>query len=191
MTKGPVEAAYIPARIRGMHDTVAHFSELRARGTYVTYGFITGTYVSCKIRPLGPCFAVLPAGDLLPDQITPPSPRRPRSGRTVDLEFSARVHCKRFTADFGPKISNFFRGRKILRSKSREIAPKSVPLDDAQPRRDPQRSPTTVQSVGTREAARLHAVHSRFRTEIFEFFSRPQNFAVKVTRDRAEIRSAW
>ena len=74
-----------------MHDTVAHFSELRARGTYVTYGFITGTYVSCKIRPLGPCFAVLPAGDLLPDQITPPSPRRPRSGRTVDLEFSARV----------------------------------------------------------------------------------------------------
>ena len=56
MTDVPVEAVYILARIRGMHDTVAHFSELRARGTYVTYGFITGTYVSCKIKPFWSLF---------------------------------------------------------------------------------------------------------------------------------------
>ena len=34
----------------------------------------------------------------------------------------------RFAADFGPKFLKIFRGRKILRPESREIAPKSVSL---------------------------------------------------------------
>ena len=71
------------------------------------------------------------------------------------------------------------------------IAPISVPPGDAQPRRDPQRSPTTVQSVSTREAARLHAIHSGFRTKNFEFFLRQKHFSVEIARDRAKIRAVW
>ena len=38
---------------------------------------------------------------------------------------------------------------------------------------------------------RLHAISSRFRTEIFEKNSRPQNFAFEVACDRSEIHAAW
>ena len=61
-----------------------------------------------------------------------------------------------------------FRGRKILRSKSREIAPKSVSLGDAQPRTDPERSRTSVPSVSMLRRGRLHALWN-------EFFFRPQS----------------
>ena len=37
---------------------------------------------------------------------------------------------------------------------------------------------------------RLHAICGRFRTEIFEKFSRPQIFAFEIARERAEIRAA-
>ena len=37
---------------------------------------------------------------------------------------------------------------------------------------------------------RFRAIRSGFRTEIFEFFSRPQNFSFEIARDRAEIRAA-
>ena len=79
-----------------------------------------------------------------------------------------------------PKISKIFRGRKILRSKSREIAPKSATLDDALPRHEPQRSPNMVLSVGTPRRVRFRAICSAFRIEIFENFSRPQNFAFEI-----------
>ena len=82
-----------------------------------------------------------------------------------------RVRLHAIQNEFRTEI---FRGRNILRSKSREIAPKSVPLGDAQPRRDPQRSPTTVQSIGTRGGARLKAI----------FFFRPQSERIIHNRGR-------
>ena len=76
--------------------------------------------------------------------------------------------CMRFGADFGPKFSKNFVAAKFLRSRSREIAPKSVRPGGAQLPHDPMRSPTTVPSVGMLCRVRLHAISSRFRTEIFE-----------------------
>ena len=73
-----------------------------------------------------------------------------------------------------------FRGRKILRSKSREIAPKSMPPGGAQLAPDPERSPTSVPSVGMLRHVRLRAILSGFPTEICEKCSRPQNFALKI-----------
>ena len=96
----------------------------------------------------------------------------------------------RFAADFRPKFSKIFRGRKILRSESREIAPKSALPDDAKPRHEPRRSPNAVLSVGMLWRVRCRAIRSGFRTEIFEIFSRPQKFASEIARDRAEIRAA-
>ena len=37
---------------------------------------------------------------------------------------------------------------------------------------------------------RVGAISVQFLTEIFEKFSRPQNFAIEIARDRAEIRCA-
>ena len=37
---------------------------------------------------------------------------------------------------------------------------------------------------------RFGAIRGEFLTEIFEIFSRPQNFAIEIARDRAEIRCA-
>ena len=90
----------------------------------------------------------------------------------------------RFSTDFGPKFSKFLRGRKILRSESREmIAQKSVPAVDAQSRHDPQRSPNTVPGVGMLRSVRFRAVPSGFRTEIFEKVSWPRNFAFGIVRN--------
>ena len=88
--------------------------------------------------------------------------------------------CVRFSADFRPKFSKNFRCHKIFRSKSLEIAPKSMPLGCAQHAHDPQRSPTTVPSVGMLRRVNLRAVRCRFPTEIFENFSRPQNFSFEI-----------
>ena len=65
---------------------------------------------------------------------------------------------------------------------SREITPKSVPPDDAQPLDDPYRSPSTVPSVGTMWHVRFRAILSGFPTEIFEKFSAalPPNFAFEI-----------
>ena len=63
--------------------------------------------------------------------------------------------------DFRPKFSKIFGGRKIFRSKSHEIAPKSMPPGDAQLAYDPQRSLTTVPSVGMLRRVRLHAIFDR------------------------------
>ena len=88
--------------------------------------------------------------------------------------------AREITRDSRPKISKFLRGREILRSKSREIAPKSMPLGGAQLAYDPQRSPTSVASISMLRRVRLHAIRNGFRTEIFEKFSRPQNFAFEI-----------
>ena len=82
--------------------------------------------------------------------------------------------------DSRPKFSKIFRARKILRSKSREIAPKSMLFRGAQHAHDPQRSPTTVPSVGMLWRVRLRAVLSGFQTEIVENFARPENFAFEI-----------
>ena len=82
----------------------------------------------------------------------------------------------RFGTDFGPKISKKFRGRKILRSKSREIAPKSMPLGGAELAYDCKRSPTAVRSVGMLWRVRLRRIPDRKVRK----FSRPQNFAFEI-----------
>ena len=96
----------------------------------------------------------------------------------------------RFATDFRPKFSKNVRGRKILRSESREIAPKSMPPGDAQLAHDPQTSPRPVPSVGVLRRVRLHAIRNGFPTEIFENFPRPQKFAFGIARDRAKIHAA-
>ena len=96
--------------------------------------------------------------------------------------------------DFGPKFSKNFRGRRgeNFRSKAGEIAPKSMPHACTQLADDPERSLTTVASVGMVWNVRLRAIRIGFRTEIFEKFSRPRKFALEITRDRAVIRvAAW
>ena len=62
-----------------------------------------------------------------------------------------------FTTNFEPKFSTNFRNRKLLRSKSLEIAPKSMSPVGAQLAHDSERSPTTVPSVGMLRHVRLHA----------------------------------
>ena len=82
-----------------------------------------------------------------------------------------------FRADFQPKFSKFLRGRKISRSKSRMITPKSMPLRSAPHAQDPNKSQTTVLSVGMLRRVRLHAISDRnFRN----FFAPPQNFAFEI-----------
>ena len=85
----------------------------------------------------------------------------------------------RFSADFRPKFSKFFGGRKNFRSKSREIAPKSMPAGDAQLPQDHLRSPTSKPSVSMLRRVRLRAVLSGFPTEIFRNFSAAAKFFVR------------
>ena len=91
---------------------------------------------------------------------------------------------------FERKFQKIFAAATIFRSKSREIAPKIMPLGYAQLAHDPRRSRTSVPSVGMLRRVRLRAILSGFPTEFFENFSRPQNFAFGIARDRAEIRAA-
>ena len=85
----------------------------------------------------------------------------------------------RILSRFGPQFFKIFRGRKILRPKSREIVPKSMPSGGARPRHEPQRSPCTMQSVGMLWQVRLHAIGARSRTEIFKIFRGRKNFRPK------------
>ena len=78
------------------------------------------------------------------------------------------VDFVRFAADFGPKISKILRGRKILRSKSHEIAPKSVPAIDVQHRQDRQRCLKALSSYGMLRRGCFGAIRGEFRTENFE-----------------------
>ena len=84
-----------------------------------------------------------------------------------------------------------FRGRKILRSKSREIAPISMPPGIAQLAHDLSKVPNIC-------CERQHAVAREILGDLelisdrnFRKFSRPQHFAFEIARDRAEIRAAW
>ena len=98
--------------------------------------------------------------------------------------------CVRFGADFGPKFSKIFRGRKIFHSKSREIAPKSAVPHVLQPGNDPQGSPNTVPSVGMLRRVRFGAIRGEFRTEIFEKICGRKNVASEIVRDGTKIRAA-
>ena len=92
---------------------------------------------------------------------------------------------------FRTEIFENFRGRKIFRSKSREIAPKSMPPGGAQLAHDPLEVPNIC-------CERQHAVAREISGDLelisdrnFRKFSRPQNFAFEIARDRAEIHAAW
>ena len=89
----------------------------------------------------------------------------------------------RFAVNLGPKILKFFRRRKIFRSRSREIAPKALPIGGAQPCHEPQRSPSTVPSVGMLRHVRLHAICGESRTDKLrkklKFFRRRKIFRPK------------
>ena len=72
-----------------------------------------------------------------------------------------RVRLHTISDRFRTEIFENFRGREILRSKSREIAPKSMSLRAARHAHDPQRSPTSVPSVGMLQRVRLRAISDR------------------------------
>ena len=93
----------------------------------------------------------------------------------------------RFGADFGPKFSKKFCGRKILRSKSREIAPKSMPPGGAQLHHDLKMSLTSVQSVSMLCRVRLRAISSGFElwTETFENYFRGRKILRSKSREIA------
>ena len=91
--------------------------------------------------------------------------------------------ARRNSSRFGPKILEIFRGQNFFHPKSCGIAPKSLPIGCAQPRHDPQRSPSTVPCVGTMRHVRFRAILSGFPTEIFEKFSRPRNFRARSRRN--------
>ena len=87
----------------------------------------------------------------------------------------------RFAEDFGPKIFENFCGHKILRSKSREIAPKSLPIERAMPLRDVDESSRGPASVGMLRHVRFRAIRSGFWTGKFRKFLQPPNFAFEIT----------
>ena len=70
------------------------------------------------------------------------------------------------------------------------IARDRAEIEGEQLAHDPQRSTRPVLSVGVLRRVKFHAICNGFPTEIFENFSRPQNFAFGIARDRAEIRVA-
>ena len=80
---------------------------------------------------------------------------------------------------FRSKISKIFRGRTIFRSKSREIAPKFVPLGGAQLAHDPQRSPTTVPSVSMLRRVRFFCDSKRISDRKFRNFFAAAKFRVR------------
>ena len=71
-----------------------------------------------------------------------------------------------FRRNSGRKFLKFFRGRKNFRPKSREIAPQSLPIVDAQSCYDPQRSPSNY--AERRHAAAREIISVRFSIENFE-----------------------
>ena len=88
----------------------------------------------------------------------------------------------RFGAVFGPKFSQNFRGRKILRSKSREIAPKSLPPGGALALLRPFEVPHICCE---RQHAVLRAIWNdleRISDRNFRKISRPQNFSFEERR---------
>ena len=101
-----------------------------------------------------------------------------------------RVRFRAIRGGFRTEIFENFRGRKILHSKSRQIAPKSAVLADLQPRQDVQGSLKSVPTVRMLRRVRLHANRSGFRIENFEKFSRPQNFPLEIARERIENHAA-
>ena len=70
-----------------------------------------------------------------------------------------RCNCQRWSESTVANIH--VRGRIIFRSRSRENAPKSVSAEDLQPCHDPQRSISTVRSVGMLRRVRLRAMSGR------------------------------
>ena len=91
----------------------------------------------------------------------------------------------RFFGEILTEISRIFRGHNILGLRLRRHP---LFFRVLQPAHEPQRSPVTVQSVGMPWHVRFGAILGEVLTEIFEFFSRPRNFAIEIARDRAEIR---
>ena len=81
-----------------------------------------------------------------------------------------------------PVPQNFFR------PKSREIAPKSLPIGDTEPCHEPQRSPSTVRSVSIQWRGGFRRDLDR---NFSNFFAAAKCFSSEIARDRAEIPADW
>ena len=90
----------------------------------------------------------------------------------------------RFAANFGLKFPKKISAATAFKF-AFEIAPDAAVLHMLRLGHDPQRSPNTVPSVGMLRRVRFGAVRGELRTEIFEKFSRPQNFSIELARVRA------
>ena len=87
---------------------------------------------------------------------------------------------------FRTEIFENFRGREILRSKSREIAPKSMPPRGAQLADDPQRSPTTMPSAGVLIANDSHRNSRAYNCR--KMGSRAHFIGLRVLRSKVDNR---
>ena len=76
--------------------------------------------------------------------------------------------------------TEIFENFSLPRNFAFEIAPKSMPPEGAQLGNDPQRSATTVPSVGMLRPVKLSSILSGVSAEIFENFSLPRNFAFEI-----------
>ena len=92
---------------------------------------------------------------------------------------------REIACDSRPKFSKLFRGREILRSKSREIAPKSAVPHVLQPGHEPERSPDTVPSVGMPRHVRFGAILGEVLTEIFKKKNRGREILRSKSREIA------
>ena len=101
--------------------------------------------------------------------------------------FPCNTFFGRFTSSRRSRRIFYFRFRRdgaLLRSKSREIAPKTAVPHVLKPGHDPPRSPDTVPSVGMPRHVRFGAILGELRTEFFE-----KNFAAAKFCDRNRARS--
>ena len=99
--------------------------------------------------------------------------RSPKTLPRVGVQRRVGLHAK--SARSGPKI---FEQILAAAKFSVEIAPKSVPPDDARPCRVSKRSPKTLPSVGVPRRVVSHAKSARFGLKFFEKFSRAAKFSV-------------
>ena len=118
-----------------------------------------------------------------PDDVRPwqhsgrSSQGRLSTGTPQGAEFVAFFDAFRTERNF-----EIFRCRKIFRPESREIARKSAGPDDARPSQHSSRSSQGWLSIGTTRRAGFVAFFDALRTQNFENFPPPQNFAPEIVQ---------
>ena len=96
----------------------------------------------------------------------------------------------RFGSDFGPKFSKIFAAAKFCgrsRTRSRRNPCRLVVHSFLTTRRGPRH---LLRASACCDACNLDRI-LKFPDRKFRNFSRPQNFAFEIARDRAEIHAAW